>query len=211
MTEPLILVFLVSIYQTSTQGRCFMRLKRVTNQKGLPTGSASGMSRRGFLRTAGIGAGAVAMVPALAKTAKAENKAGKGKANQIKTICNNCAVGCGLIAEEQNGVWVGAEPWFEHPINRGSLCSKGAAGIDRVKGEKRLRYPMKLEGGKWKRIGWDQALGEISEKLLSIRKKHGSDSMMILGSAHHNNETAYSLRKFAAMWGTNNIDHQARI
>jgi formate dehydrogenase major subunit len=77
--------------------------------------------------------------------------------------------------------------------------------------DKRLRYPMKLEGGKWKRLSWDQAMSEVTDKLKAIRGKYGPDSMMILGSAHHGNETAYALRKFAAFWGSNNIDHQARI
>ena len=70
---------------------------------------------------------------------------------------------------------------------------------------------MKLEGGKWKRLSWDTAMNEISSKMKDIRKEHGPDALMILGSAHHNNETSYALRKFAAFWGSNNIDHQARI
>ncbi len=70
---------------------------------------------------------------------------------------------------------------------------------------------MKREGGKWKRVSWDTAMSEISAKLKEIRKKNGPDAMMILGSAHHTNEAAYALRKFAAFWGSNNIDHQARI
>jgi formate dehydrogenase major subunit len=106
---------------------------------------------------------------------------------------------------------VAQEPWFEHPINQGSLCSKGAGAREHVVNEKRLKYPMKLEGGKWKRISWDTAMSEISAKLLDIRKKHGPDALMVLGSAHHGNETTYALRKWGTMWGTNNIDHQARI
>jgi formate dehydrogenase major subunit len=54
-------------------------------------------------------------------------------------------------------------------------------------------------------------MSEISDKLKEIRKKHGPDALMILGSAHHTNEASYALRKFAAFWGSNNIDHQARI
>ncbi len=70
---------------------------------------------------------------------------------------------------------------------------------------------MKKAGGKWKRLTWDTAMSEIAAKLQEIRKESGPDAMMILGSAHHTNETAYALRKFAAFWGSNNIDHQARI
>lgn len=171
------------------------------------------IDRRSFLRAAGIGIGAgvasSALPGPLTKEAAAAVEA--PKLNQHKTICGNCAVGCGFIGEEQNGVWVSIEPWFEHPINLGSLCSKGASGREHVISEKRLRYPMKLAGGKWQRVSWDQAMSEITAKLLEIRKKHGPDALMILGSAHHGNETAYALRKFAALWGSNNIDHQARI
>ena len=156
--------------------------------------------------------GLAAAAPTLVRQAKAAKTARPGgPIQQIKTICSNCAVGCGLIGEVQNGVWISQEPWFEHPINQGSLCSKGSGAREHVISEKRLRYPMKLEGGKWKRISWDTALDEISGKLKDIRAKHGADAMMILGSAHHTNEAAYALRKFAAFWGSNNIDHQARI
>ena len=78
-------------------------------------------------------------------------------------------------------------------------------------GERRLKYPTKLVGGKWQRISWDQAINEIGDKMLEIRKQSGPDSVYWLGSAKHNNEQAYLFRKFAAFWGTNNVDHQARI
>jgi formate dehydrogenase major subunit len=174
------------------------------------------INRRNFLRAAGLGglgAGVYALSgPALVEEVEAQGKAPvPPKLDQHKTICTNCAVGCGFIGETKDGVWVSQEPWFEHPINLGSLCSKGMAAREKVSSEKRLRYPMKLEGGKWKRISWDQAMTEITAKIQEIRKQHGPDALMILGSAHHNNETAYALRKFAALWGSNNLDHQARI
>ena len=78
-------------------------------------------------------------------------------------------------------------------------------------GEKRLRYPMKLVSGKWKRLSWDTAIDEIGDRLLEIRAQSGPDSVYWLGSAKHSNEQAYMFRKIAAMWGTNNVDHQARI
>lgn len=172
------------------------------------------VDRRRFLRAAGLGMGLAATVPSLVKEVEAAKEPNVAKApefEQHKTICGNCAVGCGLIGETQNGVWVGQEPWFEHPINLGSLCSKGASAREHVISEKRLRYPMKLVDGKWQRVSWDQAMEEVSGKLKTIRDKHGPDALMILGSAHHGNETAYALRKFAAFWGSNNVDHQARI
>jgi formate dehydrogenase major subunit len=114
-------------------------------------------------------------------------------------------------ARAEGGVWVSQEPWFEHPINQGSLCSKGAGARSTVTSAKRLRYPMKLEGGKWKRLSWDQAMSEIAAKLQDIRKRHGPDALHINFSAHMSNENGYAIRKWAAMWGTNNADFQARI
>ena len=173
------------------------------------------MDRRAFLKAAGVGGlgVAAAVAPPLVRDIEAQEKAQPQppKLEEYKTICTKCAVGCGLIGEVQNGVWVSQEPWFEHPINQGSLCSKGAAARYTVISEKRLRYPMKLEGGKWKRLSWDQALSEVSAKLLDLRKKYGPDSLHINFSAHQSNENGYMIRKFAGMWGTNNADFQARI
>ena len=70
---------------------------------------------------------------------------------------------------------------------------------------------MKKENGAWKRISWDQAFSEISDKLSQLKKDHGADSVQFFGSAKVNNEQCYYIRKFATMFGTNNIDHQARL
>jgi formate dehydrogenase major subunit len=198
-----------------------MKLTRVSGN-GSPTLSRSwleemapAVNRRDFLKAAGLGGLGIAatMAPSLAREVEAQEKAAplRPKLEEYKTICTKCAVGCGLIGEVQNGVWVSQEPWFEHPINQGSLCSKGAAARSAVVSEKRLRYPMKLEGGKWKRVSWDQAMSEVSAKLLDIRKKYGPDGLHINFSAHFSNENGYGIRKWAAMWGTNNVDFQARI
>ena len=128
-----------------------------------------------------------------------------------KNICTHCSVGCTVIAEVVNGVWVGQEPGWDSPITRGSHCAKGAATRELVHGDRRLRYPMKLVNGQWTRISWDVAINEIGDKLMEIRGKSGADSVYWLGSAKFTNEGAYLNRKFAAFWGTNNSDHQARI
>ena len=128
-----------------------------------------------------------------------------------KNICTHCSVGCTVIAEVSNGVWVGQEPGWDSPISRGSHCAKGAATRELVHGDRRLRYPMKLVNGQWTRISWDVAINEIGDKLMDIRAKSGADLVYWLGSAKFTNEGAYLNRKLAAFWGTNNSDHQARI
>ena len=130
---------------------------------------------------------------------------------KVKTICNVCSVGCGVIAEVQNGVWVRQEVAQDHPISLGGHCCKGADMIDMVKSEVRLKYPMVKENGQWKRLSWDDALNRIATKLADLKKKDGPDAVQFLGSAKMSNEQAYYFRKFAAFFGTNNTDHQARI
>jgi formate dehydrogenase major subunit len=115
------------------------------------------------------------------------------------------------MAEVQNGVWTGQEPGWDSPINLGAHCAKGASVRETASGERRLKYPMKLVGGKWVRMSWDDAINEIGDKMLDIRAKSGPDSVYWLGSAKHNNEQAYLFRKLYAYWGSNNGDHQARI
>jgi formate dehydrogenase major subunit len=130
---------------------------------------------------------------------------------KVKTICTACSVGCGIIAEVQNGVWVRQEVAQDHPISLGGHCCKGADMIDMVRSEVRLKHPMVKEAGQWKRLSWDDALDRIANKLKDSHEKAGPDSAMFLGSAKMSSEQAYYFRKFAAMYGTNNIDHQARI
>ena len=128
-----------------------------------------------------------------------------------KNICTHCSVGCTVIAEVANGVWIGQEPGWDSPLNRGSHCAKGAAVRELVHGDRRLKYPMKLVNGQWTRVSWEKAIDEIGDKLAAIRDKSGPDSVYWLGSAKFSNEGSYLFRKFAAFWGTNNVDHQARI
>lgn len=130
---------------------------------------------------------------------------------KIKTICTHCSVGCGIIAEVKDGVWVRQEVAQDHPISQGGHCCKGADMIDRARSETRLRYPIEKVNGKWERTSWDVAMDKIATQLGEIREKNGPDSVMFIGSAKVSNEQSYYIRKFAAFFGTNNIDHQARI
>ena len=175
-----------------------------------------GVDRRTFLRRSGLAAGGLATLGALplasVQMAKAGPPSAKGATVTIrKSICTHCAVGCTVTAEVSNGVWIGQEPSWESPINRGSHCAKGASVRELVMGERRLKYPMKMVNGQWTRIKWDQAINEIGDKLKQIREKSGPDSVYWLGSAKFSNEGTYLFRKLAAFWGTNNQDHQARI
>src|SRR4051812_37631 len=172
-------------------------------------------NRRDFLRRSGI-AGVTALlgsgqgpmvVPAAAQPAR-----NTGPVREVKhTICSHCSVGCSVEAVVENGVWIRQDAAFDSPINMGAHCAKGASVREHGHGEHRLRYPMKLVNGEYQRIGWDQAIEELGNKMLQIREQAGPDAIFWVGSSKHNNEQSYLLRKFVSMFGSNNCDHQARI
>lgn len=177
------------------------------------------MDRRAFLKRSGLTVGAGTFAASLpyamvgkAQAASADKTPAPGAKMEVKrTVCTHCSVGCAIDAVVQNGVWVRQEPVFDSPINLGAHCSKGAAIREHGHGEHRLRWPMKLENGKYKRISWDQMMSELGDRMLKLRKDAGPDAVFWVGSSKHNNEQAYLLRKFVSLWGTNNCDHQARI
>tara|TARA_R110002096_G_scaffold349292_3_gene542383 strand:- start:3557 stop:6442 length:2886 start_codon:yes stop_codon:yes gene_type:complete len=177
------------------------------------TKGSNAIDRRGFLRGSGLAIGGLAAIAATGGTvtqATAQSAATRA-IETVKSVCTHCAVGCSVMAEVDNGVWIGQEPAFDSPINLGAHCAKGAAVRETAHGERRLKYPMKKENGEWVRISWETAINEIGDGMMKIREESGPDSVYWLGSAKHNNEQAYLFRKFAAYWGTNNVDHQARI
>jgi formate dehydrogenase major subunit len=146
--------------------------------KRLPFHSASvesrQLSRRKFLQRSGLTASALAGVgflpPVFTRATAADRRSGT-ETTIKRNVCTHCSVGCTVIAEVQNGVWTGQEPAWESPINRGAHCAKGAAIREIVHGDRRLRYPLKLTGGQWQRLSWEQAIDEIAAKMLLVRRR----------------------------------------
>ncbi|MGH8743080.1 MAG: molybdopterin-dependent oxidoreductase, partial [Burkholderiales bacterium] len=138
------------------------------------------MDRRTFLKRSGLTVGAGAFASQLpfsmiGKAGAAAETQASGNIQVRRTVCTHCSVGCAIDGVVQNGVWIRQEPVFDSPLNLGAHCAKGASVREHGHGEYRLKYPMKLEGGKWKKINWDQAVNEIGDKMLQIRKESGPD------------------------------------
>ena len=177
---------------------------------------AKTLDRRAFLKRSGVAAGAGAFATQLpfSMIGKAEAAPEKSGSIEVKrTVCTHCSVGCAVDAVVQNGVWVRQEPVFDSPLNLGAHCAKGASVREHGMTEHshRLKYPMKLVNGKYTKISWETAIDEIGDRMLAIRKESGPDAVYLVGSSKHNNEQSELLCKWARLWGTNNIDHQARI
>lgn len=96
----------------------------------------------------------------------------------VKTYCARMDHGgCGILAHVEKGRITKIEGDPDSPINRGTLCAKGIAQIERLNHPDRLKYPMKRMGergeGKWTRISWNEALETISTKMKETIKRDG--------------------------------------
>ncbi len=180
----------------------------------LAGGRIATMDRRTFLKRSGLAAGVGAFASQLpyGTMGKAQAADEKPVAREVhRTVCTHCSVGCSIDAVVENGVWVRQEPVFDSPLNLGAHCAKGASVREHGHGEHRLKSPMKLVNGKYQKISWQQAIDEVGDKILAIKKESSPDAVFWVGSSKHSNEQAYLLRKFVSYFGTNNCDHQARI
>ncbi|HID49260.1 MAG TPA: formate dehydrogenase, partial [Chromatiales bacterium] len=95
---------------------------RTAFDNGVSAAGGQAMTRRSFLLNSSLMTGGAALAstfsPVMMKKASAKTSA-NGAVDQVKTVCTHCSVGCGIVAEVRNGVWVGQEPAFDHPFNRG--------------------------------------------------------------------------------------------
>ena len=113
-----------------------------------------------------------------------------GNVKVLKSVCRSCHGGCSTLMHVENGKLTKVEGDPEGPLNHGYLCPIGAATTQLVYHPDRLKYPQRRVGpkgsGKWERISWDEALDEISEKVLKIRAESGPESIaMGTGTGRH--------------------------
>lgn len=133
--------------------------------------------------------------------------------NATLTTCPYCGTGCNFyLLSDDGGCLNGVEPAGNHPTSRGQLCIKGWNAHAFVGHPDRLKTPLVLKDGTLQPTDWQTALDVLHEKLSGMAARYGPDSLMFLSSAKVSNEENYLLMKLArAGYGTNNIDHCARL
>jgi len=108
----------------------------------------------------------------------------------LKSVCRACHGGCGTLMHVQDGRLVKVRGDPESPLNRGRLCPIGTVARDLVYHPDRLKHPMRRLGargsGRWQRVSWDEALDEISARLLEIRAQYGPEAIALgTGTGRH--------------------------
>lgn len=156
-------------------------------------------------------------------------------AQTSSAICPICGVGCGVLCYVEDGKIVAIEGDPDHPINEGSLCSKGSALYNMYytydeKGEP-VQNPQRItkvlyrapKAKDWEVKDWDWALETIAQRIKKTRdeyfEKTNKDGVTVnrctaiawLGSAMCNNEENYLFQKFCRAHGLLNVDHCARL
>ena len=128
------------------------------------------------------------------------------------TVCPFCGCGCGFFLVSQGDTVVGIEPSPMNPVNKGMLCVKGWNAYEFVRSPERLTLPLVRKQGVLVESTWNEALKIVSERLLDIKSRSGPRSLAFLSSAKVTNEENYLFMKMArAAFGTNNVDHCARL
>lgn len=134
------------------------------------------ITRRTFLTVSGVAAGTV-LIGGLGFNLKpveayARELRIKG-AKETRTICCYCSVGCGILVHTQEGKVINSEGDPDHPVNEGSLCSKGSSLYQVVNNENRLRKPRYRASGSaaWKDVEWDWALDQIARRIKDTRDR----------------------------------------
>ncbi|MCD6567475.1 MAG: formate dehydrogenase subunit alpha [Dehalococcoidia bacterium] len=131
---------------------------------------------------------------------------------KVQTTCPYCGVGCQLELSIKDGKLVKASAVEDGPDNQGNICVKGRFGLDYVHHKDRLTTPLIKRNGKFEEATWDQALDLVSSKFRDIKEKYGSDALAGLSSAKCSNEENYLFQKLIrTCFGTNNVDHCARL
>jgi anaerobic selenocysteine-containing dehydrogenase len=167
-------------------------------------------TRRGFLGLLGGTAGAAVLAGRELSTtfgavAADVERWATPEQQLVPSICQQCPGGCGLIARTLDGELAGIAGNKLHPVNRGRLCPKAFGGLQLLYDTNRLKGPMARSGdrGRFRAIGWDEALSMVSTRLSELRTKGLAHTVMILGGQYRGYRDML-WRRFAESYGTPN-------
>jgi formate dehydrogenase major subunit len=189
------------------------------------------VTRRGFLKATGLGTGIALGFDV--STAEAEMRQFKiSRTTETRSTCPYCAVSCGVIihtlgdkAKNATAAVVHVEGDPEHPINRGTLCPKGATLREDINNPNRLLSPKVRRPGKdrWEDISWDDAIKEIARHIKDTRDRtfvaknakgqtvNRTPGIAMIGGCTDTNEFNWLQWKVITALGVPYRDSQARV
>jgi formate dehydrogenase major subunit len=191
------------------------------------------LSRRTFLKTSVAGTVGLSALGFELQPLEAQSSTLKiSRTTQTRSTCPYCSVSCGIIihtigdgAKNVTPQVVHVEGDPDHPINRGTLCPKGASLLQDIVNDRRLLKPQVRRPGSdhWEDISWDQAIDEIATRTKALRDtdfierdKNGKsvnrwESMAFAGGCTDTNEFNYLVVKSMRAMGVTCLENQARV
>jgi len=193
------------------------------------------LDRRQFFKicATGLGSSSIAMMGFSPTAALAEVRNFKlAGATETRNTCPYCSVSCGLLiyslgdkSKNAHSSVIHIEGDPDHPVNRGTLCPKGAGLLDFVHSPNRLKYPEVREAGssEWKRISWDDAFTRVAKLMKADRDANfiakNADGVTVnrwlstgfLAASASSNESGYITHKAVRSLGIIGFDNQARV
>jgi formate dehydrogenase major subunit len=193
------------------------------------------VTRRQFFKicSASMGGSTVALMGFSPTPALAEVRSFKlTRTTETRNTCPYCSVACGLLiyslgdkAKNAKAEIIHIEGDPDHPVNRGTLCPKGAGLLDFVHSPNRLKHPEVREPGstEWKRISWDEAFTRIAKLMKTDRDANfiakNADGATVnrwlstgfLAASASSNESGYITHKIVRSLGIIGFDNQARV
>jgi len=193
------------------------------------------VTRRQFLKVTGatLAVSSLALVGFSPTPVLAEVRQYKlARATEVRNTCPYCSVACGVLMyglgdnsknAESSIFHIEGDP--DHPVNRGTLCPKGAGLVDFIHSKSRLTHPEYRAPGsdKWQRISWDDALDKIAKLMKADRDANfvqkTDDGLTVnrwlttgmLAASASSNETGYITHKVIRSLGILAFDNQARV
>jgi formate dehydrogenase major subunit len=191
------------------------------------------LSRRSFLRTGVAGTVALSALGFDLEPLQAQTSSLKiSRTTQTRSTCPYCSVSCGIIihtigdgAKNVTPQVVHVEGDPDHPINRGTLCPKGASLLQDIVNDRRLLKPQVRRPGSdhWEDISWDQAIDEIATKTKQLRDAtfvekdakgqtvNRFETLAFAGGCTDTNEFNYLVVKSMRSMGVTCLENQARV
>ena len=193
------------------------------------------VSRRQLFHYTGatLGASSLTALGFSARPALAEVRAFKlARTTETRNTCPYCSVACGILMYSLGDGAKNAQPSIfhiegdaDHPVNRGTLCPKGAGLIDFIHSESRLKFPEYRAPGsdQWRRMSWDEALDRIAKLMKQDRDANfvakTADGLTVnrwlttgmLAASASSNEVGYLTAKVVRSFGMLAFDNQARV
>jgi len=130
------------------------------------------------------------------------------------SACWQCVSRCPIVGYVEDGRLVKIEGQLHSIRTHGKICAKGQAGVNQSNDPDRILYPMRRVGkrgeGKWKRITWDEALGEIADRLARLRDE-GHPEKFMFQYGRMKASSSKIIKQFLKAYGTGTIGNHTSI